>query len=260
MKLELIKRDYDILNNSKIIYFYYITPLLQKQLISPWHDIPLYTNYKDVYNFVVEMPSLTLEKYEIQTKVMLNPIMQDKLNNILRVKPRLESHRPFLYGAFPQTYEDLDWKDKRTGFRGDNDPLDGIILFQNKEYENIEIGSILQVEILGSIPLIDEGEIDWKVIGYPKGDKFYSNNSLNTLLKDTDQLSNLIKIIDWFLEVKYIEKEIINHLHLNPQFIINNKNDIRLIGEKYFICNKKLTLEIINDTNYHWKQSFSKVK
>ena len=53
-----------------------------------------------------------------------------------------------------------------TTFRGDGDPLDIFLINDSKE-KSRKIGEVVKVEILGIFPMIDDGEIDWKVISQP---------------------------------------------------------------------------------------------
>merc|ERR1712008_320659 len=75
--------------------------------ISPWHDIPLEAG-DGMYNFVCEIPKMTLKKMEVATKVEGNPIMQDEKKG----KARLY-HGPIFwnYGCLPQTWEDPNIND-----------------------------------------------------------------------------------------------------------------------------------------------------
>jgi hypothetical protein len=102
--------------------------------MSPWHDLPLYspasssttaakeTIDPSVVSFVCEIPRGTRAKYEISTGEAFNPLVQDRNKD---GSPRFYAF-PSLsnYGALPQTYEDPDSKDAKTGMPGDGDPLD----------------------------------------------------------------------------------------------------------------------------------------
>ena len=50
--------------------------------------------------------------------------------------------------------------DSQTGCKGDNDPIDVLEI----GYRIAKRGDVLQVKVLGTVALIDEGETDWKVI------------------------------------------------------------------------------------------------
>uniref|UniRef100_A0A182SHG8 Inorganic pyrophosphatase n=1 Tax=Anopheles maculatus TaxID=74869 RepID=A0A182SHG8_9DIPT len=133
------------------------------QSISPLHDIPLYANdEKTVYNMVVEVPRWTNAKMEISLNEGLNPIKQDVKKGKLRFVANCFPHHGYIwnYGAFPQTWENPDHLDADTGCKGDNDPIDVLEIGSRIAKR----GEVMQVKILGTIALIDEGETDWKII------------------------------------------------------------------------------------------------
>lgn len=88
-------------------------------------------------------------------KEILNPIKQD----VKKGKPRFVAncfpHHGYIwnYGALPQTWENPEHLDDGTGCKGDNDPIDVIEI----GYRVAQRGEVLQVKILGTIALIDEG-------------------------------------------------------------------------------------------------------
>ncbi|OQR86475.1 inorganic pyrophosphatase [Achlya hypogyna] len=128
-----------------------------KVRISPWHDIPLY-NADGSVNFVCEIPKWSRKKFEIATGEPFNPIKQDTKNGKLREYGW--GDMMFNYGALPQTWEDPNHITEGTGCGGDNDPLD-VIEIGTKKWN---VGSIVQVKVLGVLALIDDNETDWKVI------------------------------------------------------------------------------------------------
>ncbi|XP_052890802.1 inorganic pyrophosphatase isoform X2 [Anopheles moucheti] len=133
------------------------------QSISPLHDIPLYANDEHtVYNMVVEVPRWTNAKMEISLGEGLNPIKQDVKKGKLRFVANCFPHHGYIwnYGAFPQTWENPDHLDADTGCKGDNDPIDVLEIGSRIAKR----GEVMQVKILGTIALIDEGETDWKII------------------------------------------------------------------------------------------------
>lgn len=99
-------------------------------------------------------------KTEINKKRPFNPIMQDLKNGNLRFygAPSMIN-----YGAIPQTWENPHKKELTDigSFLGDNDPLD----IMDFSYIPHNVGDIYQVKVYGAIALIDQGEMDWKVLG-----------------------------------------------------------------------------------------------
>lgn len=93
---------------------------------------------------------------------MLNPIKQDVKKGKLRYVANCFPHKGYIwnYGALPQTWENPEHLDAATGCKGDNDPIDVLEIGSRVAAR----GEVLQVKVLGTLALIDEGETDWKVI------------------------------------------------------------------------------------------------
>ncbi|XP_069946810.1 inorganic pyrophosphatase isoform X2 [Cherax quadricarinatus] len=137
--------------------------------LSPFHDIPLFSNEGNkIFNMVVEVPRWTNAKMEIATKEPLNPIKQDVKKGKLRFVANCFPHHGYIwnYGALPQTWEDPSHIDEATGCKGDNDPIDVCEI----GYRVAKRGEVIQVKVLGTIALIDEGETDWKLIAIDVND------------------------------------------------------------------------------------------
>merc|ERR1719440_1403243 len=127
--------------------------------ISPWHDLPLYPSRSaKVVNFVCEIPRGVAAKLEVNKKLPHNPIMQDTKKGKLRYYTYGASF--FNYGMLPQTWEDP----AKTGFngtKGDNDPLDVMEIGTAHKWKT---GEMRKVKVLGDLELIDQGELDHKII------------------------------------------------------------------------------------------------
>ena len=123
--------------------------------ISPWHDIPLKNG--EYFNFVNEIPKYTKAKMEVATKEASNPIAQDIKKGKLR-----DYHGPIFwnYGCLPQTWEDPNVEHPVVKCKGDNDPVD-VVEIGSKV---IPSGTVSSVKVLGVLAMIDDGELDWKVI------------------------------------------------------------------------------------------------
>jgi len=132
--------------------------------ISPFHDIPLYADKgAHILHFLCEIPRGTNAKMEISTAEYLNPIKQDVKNGKLRF---VHDKYPFNYGAFPQTWENANLRDERTGALGDKDPVDVVDLSTHLAHR----GQVYAVKVLGVWAMIDEGETDWKVLAIDVND------------------------------------------------------------------------------------------
>jgi len=88
-------------------YRLYIEDAKTKQIVSPFHDIPLVSSKENThFHVVLEVPRWTNAKMEINKKEKLNPISQDLKNNSLRFVHNIFPYHGYIwnYGAFPQTW------------------------------------------------------------------------------------------------------------------------------------------------------------
>ncbi len=88
-------------------YRLYIEDANTKQIVSPFHDIPLVSGKDNThFHVVLEVPRWTNAKMEINKKEKLNPISQDLKNNSLRFVHNIFPYHGYIwnYGAFPQTW------------------------------------------------------------------------------------------------------------------------------------------------------------
>jgi inorganic pyrophosphatase len=144
------------------------------QVISPWHDIPLYHNKENkTVNFICEIPKGTKKKFEISRTMVNNPIVQDietdsEGNKVLRSYkwPVDNPQMSWNYGALPQTWEDPNHPEADITINGDqhplgdNDPIDAIEIGATA----MKTGEIAPVKILGVLALVDSNETDWKLL------------------------------------------------------------------------------------------------
>ncbi len=162
--------------------------------ISPWHDVPLYADKaKGILNFINEIPKGTCEKMEVTKDERYNPIKQDvKMTYIY--KPRMYPFESLVnYGCLPQTWEDPEHKDESTGYKGDNDPIDVVEVGDRVA----RCGEVYQVKLLGILGLVDEGEMDWKVIAIRVSDPLASQlDSLEDLEKHMP--GKVASLVSWF--------------------------------------------------------------
>merc|ERR1719335_401023 len=130
--------------------------------ISPWHDVPLSAG-DGVFNAVFEIPKMTKPKMEVATKEAGNPIAQDEKKGVLR-----DYHGPIFwnYGMIPQTWEDPNVEDPTLKCNGDDDPVDVVEIGS----ETLAQGTVAAVKPLGALAMIDDGELDWKIIAIKADD------------------------------------------------------------------------------------------
>lgn len=195
--------------------------------VSPWHDIPLKVG-DGLFNFIVEIPKETSAKMEVATDEPYTPIKQDIKKGKLRYYPY---NINWNYGLLPQTWEDPSFANAEVdGAFGDNDPVDVVEIGGTQA----KIGDILKVKPLGALAMIDEGELDWKIITISLDDPRASLvNDVNDVEKHFP--GTLTAIRDWFRDYKIPDGKPAN------QFGLGNK-----------AANKDYALKVIAETNEAW--------
>ncbi|PON39772.1 Inorganic pyrophosphatase [Parasponia andersonii] len=195
--------------------------------VSPWHDIPLHLG-DNIFNFVVEIPKESSAKMEVATDEPHTPIKQDTKKGKLRYYPY---NINWNYGLLPQTWEDPSFANSEVeGAFGDNDPVDVVEIGVRQR----KIGEILKVKPLGALAMIDEGELDWKIVAISLDDPKAS------LVNDVDDVEKhfpgtLTAIRDWFRDYKIPDGKPANKFGL---------------GSK--AANKDYALKVITETNESW--------
>lgn len=178
---------------------YYVDPRTRK-FGSYFHDVPLNLNKQaKTVSMVVEIPRWSNAKMEISKELDLNPIVQDIKKGKLRFINNIFPFKGYIhnYGAIPQTWEDSTEIDKPTGLKGDNDPIDICDIGSKLG----ELGEIVQVKVLGALALIDDGELDWKVIGINVDDSLAEK--LNDIQDVEEHMPGVLESTrNWFRDYK----------------------------------------------------------
>lgn len=205
------------------------------QVISWMHDVPLALdpNTKEA-NMVVEVPRWLNAKFEIDIKTPGNPIVQDVKKGKMRFVANLFPHKGYIhnYGAFPQTWEDPSTKDPKSGLLGDNDPLDVCEIGS----QVIPTGLVVRVKILGLLALIDDGELDWKVIAINTADPLAAK--LNDIDDVRAQCPGLLEQTrQWFRDYKLADGKPENAFAFNGNFLSAAE-----------------TVEVVQSCQHHWEQ------
>ena len=135
---------------KKITFLVIISCLVACKNNIDYYSLPLYSS-NNILTAVIEIPSGTNKKYEYNNTSKAFEI--DQKNGIDRVVQYL----PYLgnYGYFPSTYSD-----PKKG--GDGDALDVLVLS-----ESVTTASVVEVIPIGVLKLIDDGELDYKIISIP---------------------------------------------------------------------------------------------
>ena len=129
-----------------------------------WHDVPLYASRSSgaapTFNVVIEITRQTTAKMEMATTEAHAPIKQDTKKGKLRdYAVPIEWN----YGAMPRTWEQPAhaWAGlEHLASKGDNDPLDVVDLSTIAQ----PCGAVVEVKLVAVLAMIDEGEVDWKVV------------------------------------------------------------------------------------------------
>ena len=166
---------------------------------------------------------------EINWKHKYNPIQQD-INNDGSLRTYNWGDMLFNYGAFPQTWENPNKYSEFITRFGDDDPLDVIDIGETQS----EIGMVYKVKILGILGMIDQNELDWKVIAININDSMTSK--LNTL-SDVDiyKPGVLTAIREWLRIYKVVDGKKKN------KFIFNEEYRDTAFAE-----------QVINETHNEW--------
>eukprot|EP01036_Dinobryon_divergens_P032880 gene32880-42557_t len=194
--------------------------------ISPWHDIPLKDG--EFFNFINEIPKYTKAKMEVATKEPLNPIAQDIKKGKLR-----DYHGPIFwnYGCLPQTWEDPNILHPEVKCKGDNDPVDVVEIGS----KSLPSGTVSKVKVLGILAMIDDGELDWKVIAINSDDALATE--LNDISDVESKLPGVVSgIREWFRWYKTPDDKPLNAFGFGEEAL-----------------SKKVALEVIEETHGYWK-------
>ncbi len=130
----------------------------------PWHGIPVGPAVPRLVYAFIEITPFDLVKYEL-----------DKESGFMIVdRPQLTSSLPpTLYGFVPRTYCGDEVAGLMPGAKsGDYDPLDICVLSERP----ISRGDLLlKVNVVGGLPMLDDGEADDKIIGVLQGDGLWGS-------------------------------------------------------------------------------------
>ena len=209
-------------------------------VISFWHDIPI-SPTNGIYNFVCEIPKNTTAKMETSTTENFNPIRQDiKKAGVEGGGGQLRYYAMPIhwnYGMMPQTWEDPNHKWNFGGrhglLPGDGDPLDVVEIGSGRA---TVCGNVYPVKVLGAFAMIDEGEVDWKVIAVRTTD---DNADQLHDIADVDRVfpGELKRIHKWFRDYKVPDGK--------PQ------NKFAFGGKP---LSREVTISVISETHRAWNQ------
>lgn len=112
---------------------------------NPWHDVSIGSESPDIVNAIIEIPSGSRAKYEL-----------DKDSGLLKLDRVLYSsvHYPANYGFIPGTLGD------------DHDPLDVLVLSQI----DVQPLCMVRAKVIGVMRMVDTGEGDDKILAVAADD------------------------------------------------------------------------------------------
>lgn len=145
---------------------------------SYWHTVPIGPKAPEILNVIIETPQGSKNKYEISKEfpgVVLDRVLHSSVMY------------PIEYGAVPQTYY------------MDGDPLDVMVLVSERTYPGI----VLSAKPIGVMKMIDQGEVDNKILMVADKDPRY--REINNY---TDLSPHLLKeIVHFFQTYKLLENK-----------------------------------------------------
>ena len=212
-----------------------------------FHDVPLELSLDEAtVNMVVEIPRWSNAKFEISKEVALNPITQDTKKGKLRFVNNIFPFKGYMhnYGAIPQTWEDPTVEEfVTTGLKGDNDPLDCCEIGSSV----LKTGDIKKVKILGSLGLIDDGELDWKVIVIDVSDPLAKK--INNLKDVETHLPGLLNHTrEWFRNYKIPQGKPQNEFAFKEEYLDRAKT-LDIIQRCNNSWNRLMTNKVAKDFN-----------
>merc|ERR1719201_139291 len=196
--------------------------LKHTKYFSLWHDVPIQTMAdvgSPIINIVTEIPKYMAAKMELQKEGTNNYIGQD-INKDGHSRYFTYGTPFFNYGFIPQTWEDPHFISDE-GYGGDNDPLDVMEIGSSR----LMMGSITLCKVLGSIELIDEGEIDHKIICIALSDQDASIiNNMNELELVKPGITD--RLIDWLKNYKTSDGKPVNLLSQETPTSVHEALDV----------------------------------
>ncbi|MGB5666047.1 MAG: inorganic diphosphatase [Maribacter sp.] len=170
------------MNFNKQLIFALVLLIFSCKKNVDYYDLPLLSS-SDNYQVVIEIPAGTNKKIEFNKEKKAFEV--DQKNG----KDRVVKFLPYIgnYGFFPSTYSDIK-------LGGDGDALDVLVLS-----ENVSTGSVIEVIPIAMLKLIDDGELDYKVIAIPLDENKQIIKAVS-FVELSENYQSIMKIIElWFL-------------------------------------------------------------
>jgi inorganic pyrophosphatase len=163
--------------------------------MNPWHDIDPERITAENFIAVIEIPKGSKKKYEL-----------DKETGLIRLDRILftSTHYPSNYGFIPRTYAD------------DNDPLDVLVLCS----ETLDPLTMVECYPIGMVKMVDDEEVDEKIIAIPFHDPVYSGyRDVSTLPR------HILTEISHFFEVY----KALEHSETSVKMVVDREEAVAVI-------------------------------
>jgi len=127
----------------------------------------------------------------------------------------------------PRTWENAQHTDKVTGCVGDNDPLDVVDL----SGRNMPLFELPRLKIIGSLCLIDQDELDWKLLALEEHEA--KKLGIRNVEDFNRHNPGLVKeIMEWFRVIKTYDGKPANRFAYDDQVLSVDKT-IEIIEENH---------------------------
>jgi len=167
---------------KKCIYIIFLASIFACNKKIDYYHIPSLSAANN-FNAVIEIPAGTNKKFEYNKDTQSFEI--DKKGGKDRVVQFLPY--PGNYGYIPSTFSDPEKG-------GDGDALDVLVLS-----ESAATGSILEIMPIAVLKLIDDGELDYKIIAVPfnENNRIINANTYKEFVQKFPEVKTIIEL--WFL-------------------------------------------------------------
>ncbi len=179
-------------------------------------------NVDGTINAIIEIPAGTTAKYETLE------------NGTMELEQKDGAPRFVKYLAYPANYGLIPRSVLLKSKGGDGDPLDVIVLGPA-----IPMGSIVKCRTLGVISLIDNGEVDDKIILAPADSVFGSLKGIEELDKKFPGVTSILQT--WWTSYKGYGKD--GKLQLSSKGFKGRSAAIKIIGDAVLDYEKSVTTD-----------------
>ena len=154
-------------------------------------NLPAFVSEKTI-NVIIEIPAGTNKKIEYNKAK--EDFAIDKIEGVDRIKPYLPY--PANYGFVPSTFSD-------PAVGGDGDPIDVLLIA-----ESLPTGTVIEAIPIAMLRLVDEGEIDDKIICIP-ADKGLRTVNASSVAEINKKYPKALEIIELWMTFNDVSENVI---------------------------------------------------